>query len=177
SFHCENTGSCASSDFKIRTDWRPEPQNPTGSGGWFVPPSAPLPIVKIVKEKEKKILPLSPVATSGIAFWSIDPRRIATSWTFGKRGEGRDMAPEKKGFATLRITRPLYRGMRHAEVAKLQKMLAAMPGMYPEGLVTGYFGALTRKAVERFQVAHGIVGPGGRGYGFVGPKTRKKLNE
>lgn len=46
-----------------------------------------------------------------------------------------------------------------------------MPDVYPEGLVTGYFGSLTEKAVKRFQTKYGIEQTG-----FVGPQTRSKLN-
>ncbi|MDP3989093.1 MAG: hypothetical protein Q8P93_02570, partial [bacterium] len=42
---------------------------------------------------------------------------------------------------------------------------------------TNFFGNLTKKAVEKFQVKYSIAGPGDSGYGFVGPKTRAKLNE
>lgn len=54
-------------------------------------------------------------------------------------------------------------------------------GVYPEGLITGFFGNLTRQAVVRFQekYASEILVPSGLsgGTGFVGPATRKKMNE
>ncbi|OGF79899.1 hypothetical protein A2926_04235 [Candidatus Giovannonibacteria bacterium RIFCSPLOWO2_01_FULL_44_40] len=62
----------------------------------------------------------------------------------------------------------------------LQALLAGWPEIYPEGFVTGYFGPLTQKAVERFQIKYGIVTQGdpiSTGFGRVGPKTRAKLNE
>jgi len=53
--------------------------------------------------------------------------------------------------------------------------------LYPEGLITGYFGPLTEKAVQRFQLKYKIVNSktpeSDPGYGYVGPKTRGKLNE
>ncbi len=67
-------------------------------------------------------------------------------------------------------------GSRGADVSALQKMLAQDKNIYPEGLVTGYFGAGTRKAVERLQIKHGITTVGGPGYGQVGPATRAVLN-
>ncbi len=52
--------------------------------------------------------------------------------------------------------------------------------IYPEGLITGNFGRLTRQAVIRFQEKYKseILTPFGLtgGNGFVGPKTREKVN-
>ncbi|MBI5306453.1 peptidoglycan-binding protein [Candidatus Wolfebacteria bacterium] len=55
-----------------------------------------------------------------------------------------------------------------------------MPDIYPQKIITGYFGVLTKQAVQRFQSKNNIVYSGDEnttGYGLVGPKTRKKLNE
>lgn len=49
--------------------------------------------------------------------------------------------------------------------------------VYPNGLITGYYGVLTKKAVERFQKKYGIANQGEAGYSEVGPKTRAKLNQ
>jgi plastocyanin len=46
--------------------------------------------------------------------------------------------------------------------------------VYPEGKVTGYYGALTQAAVGRWQAKNGIVSSGSpstTGFGNVGPKT------
>lgn len=67
----------------------------------------------------------------------------------------------------------LYIGVRNTqEVQCLQQFLKDQAsGIYPEGLVTGYFGNLTSLAVKRFQAVHGIPQTG-----FVGPLTRAKMN-
>lgn len=74
----------------------------------------------------------------------------------------------------------LRMGMRGDAVRNLQTVLATDAMVYPEGLVTGYFGPLTRAAVIRFQEKHAaeILIPVGltRGTGFVGASTRAKLN-
>lgn len=82
----------------------------------------------------------------------------------------------------LAPVRQLEFGMAGEEVQKLQRLLAADPALYPEGLITGYFGARTRHAVERFQIRHGIAnasdGPFNlTGFGRVGPRTRAKIFE
>ena len=67
-----------------------------------------------------------------------------------------------------------------AEVTKLQSLLAKDTSLYPEGLVTGYFGSLTKKAVQRFQCRYSIVcsgTPETTGYGNVGLNTRLKMEE
>lgn len=71
-------------------------------------------------------------------------------------------------------------GSRGADVTRLQTYLAANPELYPEGLITGYFGLLTQAAVKRFQAAQGIVSSGSpatTGYGRVGPLTMARLNQ
>ena len=50
-----------------------------------------------------------------------------------------------------KIKRSLGRGMSGADVTLLQQILAGDKKIYPEGLVTGYYGALTEKAVKQFQ--------------------------
>lgn len=70
----------------------------------------------------------------------------------------------------------LFRGSRGAQVSALQTYLAQFPSIYPEGLTTGYFGAATEKAVGRFQEKYTLAKQGDPAYGFVGPKTRTKLN-
>jgi peptidoglycan hydrolase-like protein with peptidoglycan-binding domain len=64
------------------------------------------------------------------------------------------------------------------DVRRLQTLLATKPEIYPEGLITGYFGQLTKKAVQKFQLKYGVVKTkSDSGFGVVGPKTRAKLQE
>jgi len=81
----------------------------------------------------------------------------------------------------VKFTKNLKYGMTGDEVRALQECLAKDSSVYPEGLVTGYFGPLTKAAVIRFQEKYfdDILAPWGftKGTGFVGPTTRKKLNE
>jgi len=74
--------------------------------------------------------------------------------------------------STLRLTRQLWVGLTSEEVETLQEFLATDPDIYPEGLVTGYFGPLTQRAVKRFQKIVGL-----EQVGRVGPKTLSRINE
>ncbi|MBI4992825.1 MAG: peptidoglycan-binding protein [Candidatus Magasanikbacteria bacterium] len=73
---------------------------------------------------------------------------------------------------SYKFTKSLYRGIKNDEVRALQEFLKQSPEIYPEGLVTGYFGPLTEAAVKKLQEKYGI-----ETVGIVGPKTRQKLNE
>lgn len=78
------------------------------------------------------------------------------------------------------FTKNLSRGDQNDDVRKLQEFFKKDPAIYPEGLVTSFFGELTEKAVQRFQKKEGIVNSGSgatTGFGHVGPKTRARLNE
>lgn len=72
--------------------------------------------------------------------------------------------------AHVAIARHLDLGTSGSDVTELQTYLSRSPAIYPEGLVTGYFGQLTKAAVERFQTAQGIAfegTPTTTGYGRV----------
>ncbi len=73
---------------------------------------------------------------------------------------------------TLQLTRTLQLGMSGEDIKLLQEILTTDPDIYPEGLVTGYFGPLTHQAVKRFQKAAGLAQ-----VGIVGPQTMTRLNQ
>lgn len=73
---------------------------------------------------------------------------------------------------TSRYSQNIYFGIKNSSVSTLQSDLSNDSSIYPEKLVTGYFGSLTLRAVKRFQVKYGIIQTG-----YVGPLTRAKLNE
>lgn len=69
------------------------------------------------------------------------------------------------------LDRQLSVGMSGADVSRLQTFLAKDSTIYPQGLVTGYFGVLTSAAVSNFQSRNGIDN-----VGRVGPITLALLN-
>ncbi len=68
-------------------------------------------------------------------------------------------------------SRQLQLGMSGNDVSLLQTFLAGDATLYPQGLVTGYFGSLTKSAVSNFQARNGISN-----IGRVGPQTLPILN-
>lgn len=77
--------------------------------------------------------------------------------------------PSVTSAATL--YRELELGMRGADVSTLQTFLAQDNTIYPQGLVTSYFGSLTKSAVSNFQSRNGIAT-----VGRVGPQTLPVIN-
>ncbi len=82
------------------------------------------------------------------------------------------------------LTNALSKGKTHSDVKALQEALNSDPdtriassGVGSLGNETDFFGAMTEKAVEKFQEKYSIAAPGDPGYGAVGPKTRAKINE
>jgi len=74
---------------------------------------------------------------------------------------------------TYNFTRDLTIGSRGDDVRALQTLLKKQDlDIYPEGLVTGYFGKLTRAALARYQAKVGIS----PAVGYFGPKTRAHIN-
>lgn len=70
------------------------------------------------------------------------------------------------------LVNTIRQGSSGEQVAILQALLAADSSIYPEGVVSGFFGRLTAQAVKRFQKKHGL-----EQVGNVGPKTLRKLQE
>ena len=52
----------------------------------------------------------------------------------------------------------------------------ALSGIGSVGEESDFFGSLTEKAVQKFQIKYGLAKSGDAGFGYVGPKTRARLN-
>ena len=80
--------------------------------------------------------------------------------------------------ACPQLGKSLKRGSSGEDVRRLQVFLSNDPSVYPEGQITGYYGALTEAAVKRWQVKFNIVSTGTAettGFGVVGPRTAAVL--
>ena len=71
----------------------------------------------------------------------------------------------QKQLATVRgeireLKADLREGMTDDDIKKIQEILATDPVIYPEGLVTGYFGPMTKQAIKRFQSRHKLFESG-----------------
>lgn len=70
-----------------------------------------------------------------------------------------------------KLTQDLSYGQRNEQIKLVQEMLAKLPGIYPQGLITGYFGDFTKAAVIRYQPNNGLPVTG-----IIDLATREKLN-
>lgn len=75
--------------------------------------------------------------------------------------------------AAFQFKSDLKIGSKGKEVEELQRCLAQLPEIYPDGQITGIFGEKTKEAVALFQKKYTDL----KGTGYVGSKTRAKLNE
>jgi prefoldin subunit 5 len=66
----------------------------------------------------------------------------------------------------------LTEGSSNDDVKKVQELLASDPTIYPEAKVTGYFGALTKEAIKRFQKRHELPETG-----IVDEETKALMEE
>lgn len=73
--------------------------------------------------------------------------------------------------ADASIFTSLSLGSKGADVTQLQQFLAADRSIYPQGVVSGYFGLLTQAAVVQFQAAYGLPQ-----VGVVGHLTSAAIN-
>jgi hypothetical protein len=75
------------------------------------------------------------------------------------------------------LTGPIQLNTTNTQNRILQFLLAGDKEIYPEGLITGYYGPLTKAAVQRFQLKYGVTTATDPYYGYAGPATRAKVRE
>lgn len=87
-----------------------------------------------------------------------------------KKAQTGVVAASQQVAETARLLRHLREGMSGDDIKTLQAILSKYPDIYPEGLITGFYGPATARAVKRFQEREKL-----EAVGFVGPKTLAKL--
>ncbi len=76
------------------------------------------------------------------------------------------------------FSKPIPFGSRSKEVIELQTLLATMPDIYPEKIISGYYGKLTENAIKKLQIKYNVVkSTNDPAYGYMGPKTRALINQ
>ncbi|MDD4990314.1 MAG: peptidoglycan-binding protein [Candidatus Pacebacteria bacterium] len=79
----------------------------------------------------------------------------------------------QKGNVCSLFQNNLYFGLKSEQVKCLQEFLKSQgEAVYPQGIVSGYFGILTKAAVIKFQEKYAIPSTG-----YVGALTRAKINQ
>ncbi len=116
--------------------------------------------------------------TKAVIVWqknnNISPQTgIVSGDTLSKLNElyGRPSSDSAVKQTTYSFTKDLKLNMIDAEVSDLQRVLASDPAVYPEAQITGKFGALTKRAVQRFQTKYNL-----NVTGIVDAATRSVLN-
>lgn len=71
-------------------------------------------------------------------------------------GAGASIPTPSSSLPLPQTSRVLTRGMKGDDVKTIQEFLAKDREIYPEGLITGFFGVLTEKAIQKFQLKYNI---------------------
>ena len=121
------------------------------------------------EEEEEEVIPISEM--------TIDELKAEIARIAALIAELQDQLAALVG----QLTANLQYGDRGDDVELLQTWLAKDSEIYPEAIVSGWFGPLTKAAVIRFQEEYteDVLAPWNltSGTGYVGSTTRDKLNE
>ncbi len=149
-FNCSTANSCGTVDYKVKTDWRPRSARTTSASAVA---NAGLPI-SILSPPVKTALPISSPNINNPVSANIPVSQ----------------------YQSVSFTKYLYPGLFSPDVKNLQSLLSNYPDIYPEQKITGYYGPLTKQAIQRLQIKYNITNQSDNAFGLVGPKTRKILN-
>ena len=117
----------------------------------------------------------------------VDPKTLAKLRELAKIPAQDSTLLTSIAFSMPAFNRRLSLGITGDDVKRLQQLLnknvdtqIASSGIGSPGNESTYFGSLTEKAVQKFQIKYGIASSGSAqmtGFGAVGPKTQAKLQE
>ncbi|OHB17384.1 MAG: hypothetical protein A2749_02025 [Parcubacteria group bacterium RIFCSPHIGHO2_01_FULL_45_26] len=135
----------------------------------------------------KVVADISPSAVAGTAVYAVfgGSSEVDEGGTFvGNNASGNLVSghaltvtaptstPATTSSTSFDFNRDLYLGSRGNDVQKLQALLVNEVG-YSANLITGYFGQLTRSAVQKLQEKYGII----PALGYFGQLTRQKIQD
>lgn len=109
---------------------------------------------------------------------SLQKRVAALTKLVQQKNAAKIAARGTAGATPAKITKNIGVGSKGAQVTSLQQCLVNL-GYFKKADMDPTYGPKTRQAVKQFQAAEGIASSGNEwstGYGYVGPKTRNKLN-
>lgn len=81
-----------------------------------------------------------------------------------------EIVKDKAEYYNVSLARDLQIGSRGKDVSVLQEFLINY-GVYPEALITGYFGNFTKTALQKFQTEQNIK----PAFGYFGQKTKQRM--
>lgn len=153
------TTTSASIDAKGKVSWAPQP-NDVGVHAFIITASdsggrSLAATMSITVQPGAYLAPPAPAATT-----------TAAASAPVQTNQAVQPAPAAKAYL---FTKYLQVGSTGADVTALQQILIS--GGFLGGSATGYFGALTKRAIMSYQTAHGV-----QALGVVGPATRALLN-
>jgi peptidoglycan hydrolase-like protein with peptidoglycan-binding domain len=92
---------------------------------------------------------LSPAVTVNI-------QNATTTGTGGGGGSNTKSKKKKKSKTSPIFTQDLALGSQGSDVSRLQTLLSEDPSLYPEQMITGFYGPKTTEAIKRFQAQYGL---------------------
>lgn len=120
------------------------------------------PKVYVVESGKKRWIPTAEAFTAAGYQWNLIAEATAA-----------EVAAYPDADSAVSAARELKAGMRGTDVRALQAALTKDKAVYPQGLITGYFGNLTKAAVQKFQTKHKIADTPG----VAGAATQAKITE
>ena len=155
SFNCENTSSCADSNFKVSTDWLPSQSRGNNSGGtvsYGSVPSVPIPTTP-----PPAIPPLPIQPTPSIPLTSPTPSLLVPPFvlTDNQKFQASGICPY--------FTKILKKGNKDSEIIKVKIFLNFYGFLEPGMAIDNNFDPVMFEAVKKFQQAYSsnILKPSG----------------
>jgi len=87
---------------------------------------------------------------------TVNIQNATTTGTGGGGGSNTKSKKKKKSKTSPIFTQDLALGSQGSDVSRLQTLLSEDPSLYPEQMITGFYGPKTTEAIKRFQAQYGL---------------------